>query len=82
MATVVPATAPGGILPTGRIVRDWAQLAEGSWVEVVSETEPLVYARVDAVSPDGSIIWLVTAGTGLRTLHLDTDLITLYLHTP
>ncbi|MFK0007831.1 hypothetical protein ACIQTZ_12315 [Paenarthrobacter sp. NPDC090520] len=66
------------LLPTGRVVRDWGELAVDSWVDVVADSEPLTHARVDAKTEDGSILWLVEAGTGRRTLRLKTDPLVLY----
>ncbi|MFF2317811.1 hypothetical protein ACFVTE_16255 [Arthrobacter sp. NPDC058097] len=64
----------------GKVVRNWADLEAGRWVDVMNEAGQLERACVDAVTPDGSIIWLVTEGTGARSLHLSTDPVTLYLH--
>ncbi|MFK0005048.1 hypothetical protein [Paenarthrobacter sp. NPDC090522] len=78
MPTHAPEHADSKLLPTGRVVRDWADLAVDSWVDVVAESEPLTHARVDAKTEDGSILWLVEAGTGRRTLRLKTDPLVLY----
>ncbi|MFF2345989.1 hypothetical protein [Pseudarthrobacter sp. NPDC058119] len=65
-------------LPAGRIVRKWKHLEPGTWVEALSEDGELSRAYVDDLAADGSIIWLVTEGSGHRSLHLKTDPLTLY----
>jgi hypothetical protein len=65
-------------LPRGRRVRKWSHLVPDDQVEVLDGVGCLTKACVDTISPDGSIVWLMSQATGSRVLHLQTDPITLY----
>lgn len=64
-------------LPAGPPVIDWSELDPGVLVEVHIGGY-VSHARVDLLSADKTILWLRTDGTGHRSLHLNTDRLTLY----
>jgi hypothetical protein len=49
-------------------IRDWASLTEGEQVCVAQENGSEFYGRVDAVTEDGSVLWVHLAGGAGRRL--------------
>jgi hypothetical protein len=68
------------VLPAGKPVLDWADLAVGDQVELVEDSGQLTAASVETLTPDGSIVWIAPKGTGHRRLWLRTDAVTIYRH--
>lgn len=59
--------------PAGQLISNWFDLCPGDLLEVQAASGFISYARVDMLSPDRTMLWLRTDGTGQRSLHLDTD---------
>jgi len=55
----------------------WTQLVPGEFVDVWRGSRWVSCSRVDDLAGDGTVVWLVDVATGCRTLHLDTDGLTL-----
>jgi len=59
----------------------WTNFVPGELVDVWRGSGWIGCSRIDDMTSDGSTIWLVDIPTGVRTLHMDTDGITLMLRT-
>lgn len=55
----------------------WTNFALGELVDVWRGSHWIGCSLIDDMTTDGSTIWLVDMSTGCRTLHLETDGITL-----
>lgn len=55
----------------------WKHFVPGELVDVWRGSERVGCSRIDDMNSDGTIVWLVNTATGIRTLHLDTEGITL-----
>lgn len=55
----------------------WKHFVPGELVDVWRGPQRVGSSRIDDMNSDGTIIWLVDTATGTRTLHLDTEGITL-----
>jgi hypothetical protein len=53
------------------VVADWRELVEGDSIVLLrlEKTDDTVSGTVDAVAPDGSLIWLLLEGAGRRMFH-------------
>lgn len=60
----------------------WTNFVPGEVVDVWRGSRWIGCSRIDDMTSDGSAIWLVDIPTGVRTLHMDTDGITLMPRTP
>ncbi|MFK4639462.1 hypothetical protein ABIA52_002351 [Paenarthrobacter histidinolovorans] len=70
-------TTPRFPLWTAQAEPQWSWLVEGELVDVLRGSRWLNRSHVDALAPDGTVIWLIDVTTGCRTLHLATDGLTI-----
>ncbi|MFK4639438.1 hypothetical protein [Paenarthrobacter histidinolovorans] len=54
-----------------RVVEDWRELVEGDAIVLLrsENIDDAVSGTVDAIAPDGSLIWLLPKGAGRRMFH-------------
>lgn len=71
-------TAQVGVLPARHPEHRWGSLEAGSRIEVRAKDSVPSTARVDEVSEDGLLIWIIEDRTGRRKLLLREDDVALY----
>jgi hypothetical protein len=70
-------SVPDPMTRTGPARVFWTRLVPGDLVDVWRGSRWVSRARVDDLTGDGTVVWLVDLATGCRTLHLDRDGLTL-----
>lgn len=70
-----PAPSPGAeILPPGyRRTPDWSVLKPGDRIIIRSGDHPMATAVVDALTSDGSLLWVLPDGGQLRKIYYRSD---------